>query len=110
MTPQLVFLYSIVINGRKLAAGLAAFLLAEKCKNQKWSPQGRPLPREHTFKCLASAPKLKLWPWPRSVQSPRKCPVLGSRKALFFDWLKRKKTKDNISDSQSIRWFFFFLI
>ena len=25
--------------------------------------------------------------------SPQKCPVLGSRTALFFDWLKRKITK-----------------
>ena len=44
---------------------------------QKWSPQGRPWPRGHILKSLASRPQvLENWP------------VLGSRTALFFELLK----------------------
>ena len=69
---------------------------------QRWSPRRRPWPRGsprgHIFKSLALASK---------PTSPQKCPALGSRTALFFAWLKRKKqTKDNTSDSLSIRCFF----
>ena len=50
--------------------------------NQRWSPQGRPWPRGHIFKslvlALASKPQVLL----------ENCPVLGSRIALFFEWLK----------------------
>ena len=42
--------------------------------------------------------------------SPRKYPVLGSRTALFFNWLNRKNhTKGNISDSLPGRSFFSFI-
>ena len=44
---------------------------------QRWSPQGRPWPRGHILKSLASRP-LVLENWP----------VLGSRTALFFELLK----------------------
>ena len=41
--------------------------------NQRWSPRGRPWPRGHILKSLASRPQvLENWP------------VLGSRTALFF--------------------------
>ena len=56
---------------------------------------------------LALASKLKSLALASKPTSPRKCPVLGSRTAVFFDWLKRKnETKENISDSLSIRCFF----
>ena len=41
--------------------------------HQRWSPRG------HIFKFLALASK---------PQVLEKCPVLGSRTALFFEWLK----------------------
>ena len=44
---------------------------------QRWSPRGRPWPRGHILKSLASRPQvLENWP------------VLGSRTALFFELLK----------------------
>ena len=51
--------------------------------NQRWSPRGRPWPRGsprgHILKSLALASK---------PQVLKNCPVLGSRKALFFETLK----------------------
>ena len=44
---------------------------------------GRPWPRGHNLKSLASKPA-----------SPRKCPVLGSRTALFFELLKMGQGND----------------
>ena len=41
--------------------------------------------------------------------SPRKCPVLVSRTALFFDWLKRKITKQKIIKNSSFSIHFFSL-
>ena len=46
---------------------------------QRWSPRGRPWPRGHILKSLALASK------PQVLEN---CPVLGSRTALFFEWLK----------------------
>ena len=46
---------------------------------QRWSPRGRPWPRGHILKSLALASK------PQVLES---CPVLGSRTALFFEWVK----------------------
>ena len=43
-------------------------------------------------------------PLPRS---PQKCPVLGSRTALCFDWLKRKITKQKITKNFSFSIHFF---
>ena len=48
---------------------------------QRWSPRGRPwprgCPRGHILKSLALKPQVL-----------ENCPVLGSRTALFFEWLK----------------------
>ena len=41
--------------------------------------------------------------------SPQKRPVLGSRTALFFDWLKRKITKQKITKNSSFSIHFFSL-
>ena len=60
-------------------------LVKTNCKDQRWSPRG------HILKSLTLASKLKSVA--SSPTSPPKCPVLGSRTALFFDWLKRKITK-----------------
>ena len=46
---------------------------------QRWSPRGRSWPRGHIFKFLALASK------PQVLEN---CPGLGSRTALFFEWLK----------------------
>ena len=50
---------------------------------QRWSPRGRLWPRGrsrgHILKSLALASK------PQVLEN---CPALGSRTALFFDWLK----------------------
>ena len=46
---------------------------------QRWSPRWRPWPREHIFKSLALASK------PQVLEN---FPVLGSKTALFFEWLK----------------------
>ena len=67
------------------------------CKNQRWSPRGRPWPRGrprgHTLKSLALASKVKsLASKPHVLEN---CPVLGSRTALFFEQLKfRWKTAE----------------
>ena len=51
---------------------------------QRWSPRGRPWPRGHILKSLASKPQVL-----------KNCPVLGSRTALFFEPLKcRWKTPE----------------
>ena len=55
-------------------------------KQQKWSPRGQPWPQGHILKSLSLALASK-------PASPLKCPVFGSRTALFFDWLKRKIAK-----------------
>ena len=53
---------------------------------QRWSPRGRPRPRGHILKSLALASKVKsLASKPQVLEN---CPVLGSRTALFFEWLK----------------------
>ena len=54
--------------------------------HQRWSPQGRPWPRGHILKSLASKPQVL-----------ENCPVLGSRTALFFEQLKfRWKTPETL--------------
>ena len=68
------------------------------------SARGRPWPRGrpqgHIFKSLVLASKLKSLVLASNPTSPRKCPALGSRAALFFDWLKRKITKhENLLNS-----------
>ena len=71
-----------------LNGGLVAYWLHDSystrftiytCSNQllKYAQQQRWSPREHILKSLAS-----------NFTDPRKCPVLGSKKALFLDWLK----------------------
>ena len=45
---------------------------------QRWSPRLRPWPRGHILKTLALASK------PQVLEN---CPVLGSRTALFFEWV-----------------------
>ena len=52
--------------------------------HQRWSPRGRPWPRGHILKSLASKVK-SLASKPQVLEN---CPVLGSRTALFFEWLK----------------------
>ena len=49
--------------------------------HQRWSPRGRPWPREHILKSLALTMASK----PQVLEN---CPVLGSRTALFFEPLK----------------------
>ena len=60
-----------------------------RSSEQSWSPRGRDWPRgrprEHILKSLAS-----------KLTNPQNCPVLCSRTVLFFDWLKRKITKQKI--------------
>ena len=51
---------------------------------QRWSPLGRPWPRGANLKSLSLKVKFSA----SNPTSPRKCPVLGSRIALFFDLLK----------------------
>ena len=55
----------------------------DKDNHQRWSPRGRPWPRGrprgHIFKSLTLASK---------PQVLNNCPVLGSRTALLFEWLK----------------------
>ena len=48
-------------------------------EDQRWNPRERRLPRGYIFKSLALASK------PQVLEN---CPVLGSRTALFFEWLK----------------------
>ena len=62
--------------------------------------------QEHILKSLAS----KLKSLASKPTSPWKCRVFGSRTALFFDWLKRKITKQKITknSSFSIRFFSLF--
>ena len=53
---------------------------------QRWSPRGRPWPRGHILKSLASKPQVL-----------ENCPVLGSRTALFLKPLKfRWKTLETL--------------
>ena len=51
-------------------------------QNQRWSLRGRPWPRGHTLKSLASASKVKSLT--SRSQVLENWPVLGSRTALFF--------------------------
>ena len=51
---------------------------------QRWSPRGRPWPRGHILKSLASKVK-SLASRPQVLEN---WPVLGSRTALFFGMLK----------------------
>ena len=85
---------SFRINGFRASIKLVKFLLSyfsltticDRCNsiitlrfpnNQRWSPRGRPWPRGHILKSLASRPQvLKNWPF------------LGSRASLFFGMLK----------------------
>ena len=55
-------------------------------KYQRWSPQGRPWPRGHILKSLAS--KVKSLALASRPQVLKNWPVLGSRTALFFELLK----------------------
>ena len=59
---------------------------------QRWSPRGRPWPRErprgHILKSLALASKVTSLVLASKPQVLENCPVLGSRTALFFKQLK----------------------
>ena len=60
--------------------------------DQRWSPRGRPWPRGrprgHILKSLALASKVKSLALASKPQVLENRPVLGSRKALFFEQLK----------------------
>ena len=55
------------------------FLVLWKLVYQRWSPRGRPWPRGHILKSLASKPQVLglgleasiPWPWPRSLKSSK---------------------------------------
>ena len=51
---------------------------------QRWSPRGRPWPREQVLKSLA----LKVKSLALRPQALENWPILGSRTALFFELLK----------------------
>ena len=61
-----------------------------RSSKQRWSPRGRPWPRGcsqgHVLKSLAS--KVKSLALASKLQVLENCPVLGSRTALLFEWLK----------------------
>ena len=60
---------------------------------QRWSPRGRPWPRGHILKSLASKVKsLALASRPQVLEN---WPVLGSRTALFFELLKFSEALEN---------------
>ena len=56
---------------------------------------GRPWPRGHNLKSLALAWKVNFLVLASKPASPRKCHVLGSRTALFFDLLKMGQGHDH---------------
>ena len=56
--------------------------------NQRWSPRGRPWPREHILESLASASKVKSLALASKPQVLENCPVLCSKTALLFEQLK----------------------
>ena len=59
-------------------------MISCSCNQQRWSPRGRPWPRGHILKSLAS--KIKSLASRPQVLKNR--PVLGSRTAVFFELLK----------------------
>ena len=59
-------------------------MISCSCNQQRWSPRGRPWPRGHILKSLASKVK-SLASRPQVLENR---PVLGSRTALFFELLK----------------------
>ena len=54
--------------------------------HQRWSPLRRPWPRRHILKIFALASKLQVF---------ENCPILGSKKALFFEPLKFAGKRQN---------------
>ena len=64
--------------------------------NQRWSRRG------HILKSLALASKVKSLALALKPQVLENCPILGSRTALFFEWLKfngkRLETSRNICE------------
>ena len=64
--------------------------MERKSNDQRWSPRERIWPRGHprghNLKSLALVSK---------PGSPQKCPVLGLRTSLFFDWLKMGQGHDH---------------
>ena len=79
--PQKVAIMMIRYLWNQFWTFIISYMLFDCCKNQRWSPRGRPWPREHPrghiFKSLASKPQVL-----------KNRPVLGSRTALFFEPLK----------------------
>ena len=63
------------IKNPRYACDRYQMLCFKQQQYQRWSPRGRA--RGHSFKSLASKPQVL-----------KNCPVLGSRTALFFEWLK----------------------
>ena len=57
--------------------------LKENAEKQRWSPRGRPWPRGHILKSLAS--KVKSLALASRPQVLKNWPVLGSRTAVFFE-------------------------
>ena len=58
------------------------------CRTQRWSSRGRPWPRGHILKSLASKVKSLALALASRPQVLENWPVLGSRTALFFELLK----------------------
>ena len=76
-------------NGNTFVSGAGGLRFKSQYDQiQRWSPKGRPWLRGHVFKSLVLALASKL-------RCPQNCPVLGSRVALFFDWLKKNKKQTN---------------
>ena len=69
------------IKNPRYACDRYQMLCFKQLQYQWWSPRGRLWPRGrargHSFKSLASKPQVL-----------ENCPVLGSRTALFYEWLK----------------------
>ena len=84
---------------------------------QRWSPRGRPWPRGHILKSLASKVKSSALALASRPQVLENWPVLGSRTALFFELLKfcgalekffRKRFFVEIAWKIFVKTFFFF--
>ena len=72
--------------------------LSELLQHAKVESSRTSLASRTHFEALASKPT-----------GPRKCPVLGLRTGLFFDWFKRKITKQKLTKISSLSIHFFSL-
>ena len=67
---------------------LIVVALAPGMHKQRWSPRGRPWPRGQILKSLALASKVKSLALASRPQVLENWPVLGSRRAVFFELFK----------------------